>query len=98
MKPQPGAGRGDVKEKQKHKIKKTYMKEKGKKVFPAFLLDWLTYEDVTDRLTRNFGNYVTRNCHSTLCNITEERRYHLQGRETRSHDFLCNLQLRERIF
>jgi hypothetical protein len=56
MKPQPGAGRGDVNEKQKHKIKETYMKKKGKKVFPAFLLDWLTFEDVTDRLTQNFGN------------------------------------------
>ena len=29
MKPQPGAGRGDIKEKQKHKIKEKYTKEKG---------------------------------------------------------------------
>jgi hypothetical protein len=54
MKPQPGVGRRDVKEKQKHKIKKTYIKEKGEKVFPSFLLAWLTFENVTDKLTRNF--------------------------------------------
>jgi hypothetical protein len=54
------------------------MKEKGKKVFPAFLLDWLTFEDVTDRLTRS----SVTNYHYTLFNITEKRRHHLQGRET----------------
>lgn len=69
------------------------MKEKGRKVFPAFLLDWLTFEDVTDWPETSVTNY-----HYTLFNITEERIYHLQGRETRSHDILCNLQLRERIF
>jgi len=34
------------------------MREKGKKVFLTFLLDWSTFEDVTDRLNRNFGKYL----------------------------------------
>jgi hypothetical protein len=36
---------------------------------PRFLLDYLTHEDGSDRLSRNVGNYQ-----STLRNIPEERR------------------------
>jgi hypothetical protein len=73
MKPQPGTGRRDVKEKQEHKIKEKYMREKGKNVFLTFLSVWLILEDVTDRLNQTSAN--TSNYYSTLCNITEERRY-----------------------
>jgi hypothetical protein len=56
MKPQTGAGSRDAKEKQKRKNKENVHEREGEKVFLAFLSDWLTFEDVTDRLTRNVSN------------------------------------------
>ena len=47
------------------------MSEKGKNVFLTFLSVWLNLEDVTDRLNQTSAN----NYYSTLCSITEERRY-----------------------
>ena len=41
-------------------------------MFPAFVLDFLTLADGTNRLSQNITNY-----HSTLCKISEEQQRHL---------------------
>ena len=55
-------------------------------VFQAFLLDCLTLEDGTDRLSRNF----VKKCFSKLRKIPEERRSHLhRGGSLKSRACAC---------